>query len=108
MLLLHYTYAVLLLYYIYLSYSATVCYLAYATDVLFVLYLSCAADVLYLSCAATVLYWLIITMAPSIRAWMSLSHWILASTFSLSCPSILLRSSVDSSDRLDGGRGMPE
>lgn len=99
MLLLHYTYAVLLLYYIYLSYSATVCYLAYATDVLFVL---------YLSCAATVLYWLIITMAPSIRAWMSLSHWILASTFSLSCPSILLRSSVDSSDRLDGGRGMPE
>lgn len=99
MLLLYYTYAVLLLYYIYLSYSATVCYLTYATDVLFVL---------YLSCAATVLYWLIITMAPSIRAWMSLSHWILASTFSLSCPSILLRSSVDSSDRLDGGRGMPE
>lgn len=99
MLLLHYTFAVLLLHYIYLSYSATVCYLTYATDVLFVL---------YLSCAATVLYWLIITMAPSIRAWMSLSHWILASTFSLSCPSILLRSSVDSSDRLDGGRGMPE
>lgn len=99
MLLLYYTYAVLLLYDIYLSYSATVCYLTYATDVLFVL---------YLSCAATVLYWLIITMAPSIRAWMSLSHWILASTFSLSCPSILLRSSVDSSDRLDGGRGMPE
>lgn len=99
MLLLYYTYAVLLLYYIYLSYSATVCYLTHATDVLFVL---------YLSCAATVLYWLIITMAPSIRAWMSLSHWILASTFSLSCPSILLRSSVDSSDRLDGGRGMPE
>jgi len=53
------------------------------------------------------LYWLMSSMAPSSRAWMSRSHWILASTLSLSTPSMAVSSSGLSPVMGMGGGGKP-